>query len=127
MPMKEKCYRWDDVPGKEISYLRAGNNSEIVSAALKPNLNPDAPKIILVGKGEKIESKAKKLCKQTTPISVYIKRGIHKWEYCGEFVVERFTESEDEIRQHAQRSKRDDIVRIIYLKECELEKTVLSS
>ena len=52
---------------------------------------------------------------------------MNKWEYRGEFVSEGFTESEEEIRQHAQRSERDNIFRIIYLKECELERTVLSS
>ena len=124
MPTKRICYRWDDVPGKGDFYLRTGDASQIVSAALKPNLNPDAPEIILVGEGRNIESKAQKLCDQSSPISVYIKRGTHKWEYSGDFVVTHCTKSEEEIRHHAKRSNRDDIVRIIYLKECEDENEI---
>ena len=122
MPVKETCYRWDDVPGTGFCFLRFGDNKHIITAAVRPELNPDAPEIILVKKGEPRESRTQKLCEQSKPISVYLRRDRNKWEYCGNFLVKRFSDLEEEIHHHEQRSKRDDIFGIIYLKECEDEK-----
>ena len=115
MPQKGKSYGWGDVPGEGDGFLRYG----IVSAALRPELNPDAPRVVLVGRGPRRQRSAQVLCQQSSPIAVYLKRGTNRWEYAGRFVVERWSEAATEIRQHEKRAGRTDVVRVIYLREVE--------
>ena len=118
MARKGQCYRWSEVPGSGDGFLRYGDG-QIVSAALRPDLNPDAPTVILVGRGPRRESSAQLFCEQNVPVSVYLKRGTNRWEYSGKFAVHRWSEAEAEIRKHETRTGRDDIVRVIYLREVE--------
>ena len=115
--MPPRFNRWGDVPGNGDGFLRFGDDGHIVVAALHPSLNPDAPHIILVGRGPRREHSARVLCGQSSPVSVYLKRAVNRWEYSGKFVVERWSEMAVEIRKHEQRARRDDVVRVIYLKE----------
>jgi hypothetical protein len=108
-------FRWSEVPGKGDGFLRY-EDGRIVSAALQPKLNPDAPQVILVGKGPRRERSARLLCEQREPIPVYLKRGTNRWEYMGEFSVERWSEEESEISEHARRADRNDVARVIYLR-----------
>lgn len=118
MPTKGTCYRWDEVPGRTLGYLRFGDNGHIVTAALQPKRNPDAPYVILVEKGPRRVRWAKALGQQSLPISVYLKRGTHQWEYCGKFAFENFSENLEEIQKHDKRSRRNtNIVRVIHLRE----------
>lgn len=45
-----QCYRWSELPGYGHGYLRF-EHGRVVCANLKPDLNPDAPRAILVGAG----------------------------------------------------------------------------
>ena len=109
--------KWSDVPGNGNGFLRFDDAGKIITAALHPKLNPDAPLVILVGKGSRRESSAKILCEQSSPIGVYLKRGVNQWEYSGQFVVKRWSESAQEISAQNEKSGRKDIVRVIHLKE----------
>jgi hypothetical protein len=59
---------------------------------------------------------ARILCTQDLPIEVYLKQKPNCWKYAGKFKVERWSEAVDEIRQHEIRAKRNDVVRVIYLR-----------
>jgi hypothetical protein len=113
-----RFYNWAQLPGEGHGYVRF-KNGLVVCANLKPELNPNAPKTILVGEGPLREKWARILCDQNRqiPFRVYLKRGTNRWEYAGDFVVESWSESVDEIRRHEAKSKRQDVVRVIYLKE----------
>jgi hypothetical protein len=115
MPIKGQCYRWSEVPGNGDGFLRQGDG-QIVSAALHCDLNPDAPEIILVGRGSRRESLAKLLCEQQLPFGVYLKRDVNRWEFSGDFVVDQWSENPTEIRKQNARSNRNNVVRIIYLR-----------
>ena len=67
MPTNGTYYRWDEVPGKTIGFLRFGDNGRIVTAALQPKRNPDAPYIILVERGPRRERWAQAFCMQSQP------------------------------------------------------------
>ena len=116
MPITDKFMKWSDVPGNGNGFLRFGDGGKIVAAALQPKLNPEAPFVILVGDGPRRESSAKILCEQSSPMGVYLKRGVNQWEYFGQFVVKHWSESDTEISIHSKRARRNDIVRVIYLK-----------
>ena len=82
-----------------------------------PKLNPDAPRVILVGEGNLRKRWASILCEQGSSIQVYLKQRPNCWKYAGTFVVERWSEATQEIQRHELRSGRDDVVRVIYLRE----------
>ena len=115
MPRKGQSYGWSEVPGTGHGFLRHAD-TQIVSAALRLDLNPDAPSVILVGRGPRRESSAQLLCEQKLPVAVYLKRATNRWEFSGDFVVDRWSESEAEIRKHEARAGRSDVVRVIYLR-----------
>jgi len=114
--MATRFYSWGDVPGNGNGFLRFGADGEIVTAALRPDLNPDAPFVILVGRGPQRERLARILCEQPSPVGVYLKHGTNRWEYRGKFAVERWSESAQEIRKHEQHAGRSDVVRVIYMR-----------
>jgi hypothetical protein len=111
-----QCYRRDQLPGTGHGYLRF-DGGRAVCAGLLPKLNPDAPQVILVGEGLLREKWARILCTQNMPIEVYLKERPNCWEYVGKFEVERWSEAADEIRRHEARARRDDVVRVIYLRK----------
>jgi hypothetical protein len=112
-------YRRDELPGNGHGYLRF-HDGRAVCAGLLPNLNPDAPRVILVGEGILREMWARILCTQDSPIEVFLKRMPNCWEYAGKFKVERWSEAVDEIRRHEARARRHDVVRVIYLQKIRL-------
>jgi|ERR1051325_496900 hypothetical protein len=109
-----------ELGGSAIEYLpRVGG--KVVCACLRPDLNPDAPQIILAGFGLQIEESAKALCEQPSKaMPVFVKQHTNAWKHVGDFTVERFSIEPVEIRKQearSGRSGRDGISRIIYLKE----------
>jgi hypothetical protein len=97
----------------EIAAMHGGGTMEylpnvsgrIVCACLRtdPAFNPEAPNVILPGRGRDIEHWAEVLCGQEGPIPVYLKRAPSRWEYVGDYEVERSSRSPEEIgRREAQ-------------------------
>lgn len=78
MQIKGICYRRDELPGTGDELLSPGNDKRIVTAAIKPEENPGAPHILLIREGKRRAYYAGRLCNQSTPISVYLKRGPRK-------------------------------------------------
>jgi hypothetical protein len=89
----------------------------VLYACLKPELNPHAPKIVLVGSGEKTVENARMLCRQSGAIPVFVKEADAEWEYIGDFKVERCSENRRVIDEHQRYSGREDLRMVIYLKE----------
>jgi len=112
-----QCYRWSELPGEGHGYLRF-ENGRVVCANLKPELNPDAPEVILVGQGPLREKWARMLCSQDPNIAfeVYLKQATNRWKYEGEFVVKIWSEAPDEIRRQEAKANRHDVIRVINLK-----------
>jgi len=103
--------------GSRISYL-PNRDGVILCACLKPDANPDAPHIILPGRGPEIERSAEILCERNrdNAVPVFIKRDRNQWEYVGNFIVDRDSTSQNDIHMHARRTRRTDIKRVIYMK-----------
>jgi hypothetical protein len=118
MPQIGQCYQWSKLPGKGHGYVRF-EDGRVVCANLKPELNPDAPEIILVGQGPLREKWAKILCDQDRSIAfeVYLKKSVNNWKYEGDFVVENWSEAKVEIQKHEIRAKRHDVFRVIKLRK----------
>ena len=104
----------DKVGGDLESYL-PNVGGLVVAACLRLDTNPHAPDVILVGTGPGIEGAADMLIAQQTPVPTFLKRGPGKWEYCGDYAVERWSTDAAELAAQAARSGRDDITRIIQM------------
>ena len=87
--------------GSAIEYLPrvAGR---VVCAFLRtdPDYNPEAPRVILAGRGPDIEASAQALIEQRGPIPVYLKRATNDWEYVGDYQVENYTRKPADIRHY---------------------------
>jgi hypothetical protein len=104
----------DQVGGDLQSYLPL-KDGRVVCASLRSDLNPDEPKIILVGNKPKVKYSAELLCNQSSPIPLFIKRDKNKWEYIGLYKVEHFSDSIEDIAYHKKISGRQNLTRIIFL------------
>jgi len=102
--------------GSAIEYLPTVKG-RVVCACLRPDLNPDAPQVILVGRGPIIEGSADLLCEQRDLIPVFIKQRTNEWELVGHYAVERCSQAAEEIVRHQTAAGRDDVTRVIYLRE----------
>lgn len=72
------------VGGSKQSYLPTKNGA-VVAACLTQGLNPQAPRVILCGRGTRIEPTGELLAQQPYAIPVFLKRDVNRWEYQGLF------------------------------------------
>jgi hypothetical protein len=106
----------DCLGGNPMSYLPS-KGGRVLYACLRPELNPHAPKIVLVGSGEKTVENARMLCRQNGAIPVFVREADAEWEYMGDYEVERCSEDQGVIDEHQGYSGREDLRMIIYLKK----------
>jgi len=76
----------DRLGGSKQSYLPT-TSGRVVAACVKLEMNRQAPKVIICGKGKVIASNGATLAAQHDPIPIFIKRGVNRWEYQGTFKV----------------------------------------
>ena len=76
--------------GEMMSYLPQRDGC-IVCGCFVPTQgkDPKAPEEVLAGTGPVVESKAEMLRVQERAIPVFLERGTNRWEYRGEYVVDR--------------------------------------
>ncbi len=115
----------DIVTRQELSeYVGAGGdgcfihtNNEVVGIAMNPRLNPDAPGILLVGKGPRREIYAVNFLEDGDYVPTFVKQGTDQWKYMGDFRAVRIDRSEATIAEQSQRSGRKDIWGVMYLEQ----------
>jgi glutamate synthase domain-containing protein 2/glutamate synthase domain-containing protein 1/glutamate synthase domain-containing protein 3 len=102
--------------GSTIEYLPEVNG-RIVAACLRPDINPNAPDVILPGIGGP-ERTAQILCEQRNIIPVFIRRAANQWEYVGDYEVRDYSTDSQVIAEHEalpNRSREHGISRVIYM------------
>jgi hypothetical protein len=57
----------------------------VVGLALRLDLNPAAPEVIIVGNGIRRELRAKLVASQGGTVPTYLKRGVNAWEFVGNY------------------------------------------
>lgn len=120
-PFKEgQIYSRDTISavlgGDGTSYLPS-KNMKTVCACIQPELNPDAPRIILPGCGPKIEQQAIILKHTKGPIPCFLKRMTGAWEYVGEWECESVSRNPDVIAAEALKAHRRDISMVITMRK----------
>jgi hypothetical protein len=72
--------------GSTVSCLPT-SNGVIVAACLSKKFSPQAPEVVLCGKGERTGPVSALFSRQQTAIPVFIKSAASRWEYRGQFSV----------------------------------------
>ena len=74
--------------------------------AIRRDLNPEAPEIVLVGTGPIRQSRARLYVDSGLSVPAYVKRDIDVWEYIGDFRAISYSEEQSAIAAHTT-SKRN--------------------
>ena len=86
--------------GGDLSSYLPHRDGRVVCGCFRPDLNPDAPDVILPGRGPKIERWARVFATQRDFIPCFVKADTNAWEYVGRFRVRRVAAKPDP-RAHA--------------------------
>jgi hypothetical protein len=90
---KNKSYTREEIyrvlgGGKQNFLLQ--KNGVVVGVCPNPKMNPEAPRVILLGSGPKVKQHGALLATQTNAVPLFLKKASSKWEYQGDFVVDSF-------------------------------------
>lgn len=97
------------------SYIRTKDN-DVKALAVKTELNPDAPEIIIVGKGKIKEKNAKLFYASKKTVPLFIKQKVNQWKFFGNYKAENYFEDLETIRKYMEHRKIDEIAGILFLK-----------
>jgi len=114
-----KSYTRDNIHealGGGVQSFLPHKDGRIVCACLTRRLNPDVPKVILVGDGPRILESGRMLSRQVSAIPVFIKSAANDWRYYGEYKVERASEERTDIAPWENRAKRSDVRLVIHMR-----------
>ena len=90
----------------------------VVCGCFNPDLNPDAPDVVLPGFGPAIERWADAFAQQGTAVPCFLKRATNAWEYVGEFRVRELSRSQVEIERWASAAHREgDVSMVLHMEE----------
>ena len=126
MPIKGHSYTREEIAarhgGSSIEYLPS-DGGRVVCACLRtdPDYNPDAPRVILPGRGPVIEHSADILTRQPGPIPIYLKRNTNVWEFVGNYEVESFSQSPTDIAKYEAQTGRP-VSMVIFMKDANATK-----
>ena len=97
---------------------RQEGSREGLCGCFRPDLNPDAPDVILSGRGPKIERWARVFATQRDFIPCFVKAATNAWEYVGRFRVRRVISDTVELGARARAASRPpkDLSMILYLR-----------
>jgi hypothetical protein len=105
------------VGGSVQSYLPTNKDAGVVAACLRPDLNPDAPDVVLPGRGAEIERTADWLCDHPQhEVPVFLKRDTNRWEYVGRYRCAGWSDDTTEIQKRTPGSRSDPVYRVLFLK-----------
>jgi len=120
--IKGHHYTWGEIveeTGADGSppYYLPHRVKEVVAGCFTLELNPEAPLVVLAGKGPQISEWADIFCAQTGSIPVCLKSGLGEWLCCGDFKLARSSTEPAEIARHAALARRSDVYKILFLEE----------
>lgn len=96
------------------SYIRTKGNI-VKGLAIKTSLNPEAPEIIVVGKGPRIIANAMLFIRQQQYVPVYVKQAVNSWKYLGEFKADKYVQDIDVIEKHRKHRLASKVDGILFL------------
>jgi hypothetical protein len=104
----------DTIGGGVQSYLPSLDGN-VVAACLRPDTNPDAPKVILAGQGVQIERRAQRLVDRRVAVPTFIKRDTNRWEYVGDYVPVSISKAPGDIAAYTAGTDRRDVSAVVHM------------
>lgn len=98
------------------SYIRTKNNV-VVGLALRPDLNPAAPSVVLVGRGPRIVAAAELLHKQGHAVPTFIKDGTNSWRFIGRYRAARLSSAARDIAAHGTSRPMGSVAAVLFLEQ----------
>lgn len=95
-------------------YIRT-KDGEVKGLALNPSLNHEAPNVVVVGKGPRIEARARQFVESGLTVPTYMKRGTNAWEWIGNYQATEFKTDSASIRKHRGDRPFDGVAGILFL------------
>ena len=90
----------------------------VVAGCFNPQLNPDAPDVVLPGFGPEIERWAEVFAQQGFAVPCFLKRATNSWEYVGDFRVRQLSRDAADVARWAAIAERDgDVSMVLQLEE----------
>lgn len=99
-------------------YIRT-KDGKVKGLALRLDLNEGAPEVIVVGKGPRIQGRAKLLIDTPHAVPTYVKRGTNAWEYLGQYRATAYRTDRSTIEQYRGARIAADIAGILFLESAE--------
>ena len=96
------------------SYIRTKNNL-VMGLAITTLLNPEAPEIVVVGKGPRIVSNAKLFLEQQQYVPVYVKQSKNNWKYLGHYRADSYSQDPSVIDKHRKDRATEEVDGILFL------------
>jgi hypothetical protein len=126
--IKGRRYTWSEIvdeTGADGSppYYLLHRDGAVVAGCFTMELNPEAPRVVHIGKDPQITGLAEVFCKQTGSIPVCVKSGMGEWLCCGDFKLVRSSADPAEIASHTAEARRPDICKLLFLAEVVQPKT----
>ena len=123
MPLiKGHRYTWSEIVDETGAdglppYYLLHRSREVVAGCFTLELNPEAPLVVLAGKGPQIIEWTDVFCTQKGSIPVCLKSGLGEWLCCGNFKLARSSTDPAEIAKHSAIAGRSDVYKILFLQE----------
>jgi len=108
----------DAVGGGLQDYL-PHRGGKVIAACLNPDLNPEAPEIVLPGSGPAIKRWAHVFAEQVAAVPTFLKRKTNNWEYVGDYCVRRLSTESSDLTAHRSRAGRDDVSMVLFLESAD--------
>lgn len=96
------------------SYIRTKNNI-VRGLAVTTDKNPEAPEIIVVGKGVRIIANAKLFLEQQQYVPVYVKQSVNTWRFLGSYKADNYSQDPKVIEKHRKHRTLDSVDGILFL------------
>jgi hypothetical protein len=97
----------------------------VVGLALRPDLNPAAPGVVLVGRGPRIVAAAALFHKQGNAVPTFIKDGTNDWRFVGRYRAARLSRAARDIAAHGASRPVGSVAAVLFLEqEVEPEVTI---
>lgn len=105
-----------DALGGGVQDYLPHHDGRVVGVCVLPELNPDAPAVILAGTGPDIIRWGDVFAAQREFVPVFLKRATNAWQYVGRYrVAERSVDPEQIARWAAVSDRTGDISMVLYL------------
>ncbi|MFN8466443.1 MAG: hypothetical protein U0X20_12875 [Caldilineaceae bacterium] len=108
-----------DVLGGGVQSYLPRRDGRVVCGCFTQTLNPTAPDVVLVGNRPHVIRDAKLFAAQRYPVPIFIKQGINRWEYVGNYMVERYSIDPGELQSLRKKAARPHAVGALFLKKVE--------